>query len=371
MRAVLAVLVLSGCDLFTLTGLDTGTGEPPPIRLVQETEQTTTDAYGRISVDIQVPPKVVSFQLTGDSTQYVSLERLIAPDGTVVLDWQDWVYSPRSLTLSFYPTRTTMAFGWPIRDVDGPLASGRWTAILATTDAAYYYAPFSPITVTTTKKFDPSFADGAVSVQVVYANNVDADPAVVAAVEEAVYRWAEVWAVQGLSLSVDYVSSSLPKNLGFTYVGSAEVEAVAAGKSPGQMQLVIGETVQGDGYTFGVSAGIPGTLEATPNTFVVLAWLTHAGIDGVFDADEVRLMGETMAHECGHYTGLFHPVESSYDAWDMLDDTVECQGPNACDNQLGSNLMYPYPLCDTVKCFPQGDLTYQQGQVMQQYVAAL
>jgi hypothetical protein len=370
-RAALLAVTLTGCELFTFPGSTTTGPGKDPIRLEVDTESAVTGSDGLLEVTIDVPPKGVSFQVTGDSNQYVSLEQLIAPDGSVQLDWVDWVYSPRSLTLAFFPTRTTVAFDWPVRDIDGPLQSGEWTAVLATTDAQYFYAPNTPITISKAVKFDPSFDTGDVSVQIVYARDVDADAGVVEAVEGAVTRWIEVWAAQGLNLSVDYVSSELPRNLGFTYTGSPEVEAVAATKGAAQMQLVVGETVQGDGYTFGVAAGIPGTLEATPNTFVVLAWLTHAGIDGVFDADEIRLMGETMAHECGHYTGLFHPVEAYYDAWDVLDDTPECGGANACDNQLGTNLMYPYPICTALSCIPQGDLTFQQGQVMQQYVAAL
>ena len=50
------------------------------------------------------------------------------------------------------------------------------------------------------------------------------------------------------------------------------------------------------------------------------------------------MFGETMAHEIGHYMGLYHPVEASYNYWDALEDTVECGTWNACETQLGQQL---------------------------------
>lgn len=356
---------LAACDLVAVDpGLD-------PLRLEVSQAKVTTDQRGRATVSFDVPPGAASFQLTGESDEYLLVQDLTDPSGRTALDWVDWIYNPRGLTLAFFPMRTTVALNWPIRAVDGTLEPGRWSATLAATDADYYYVPNADLTVTSTVKFDPSFADGVVSVQVVYARRVDSDPAVVSAVEGAVGRWAEVWAQQGAVLAVEYTSSDIPANLGFAYTGSADVAALARQKDPEQLQLVVGETILGDAYTFGVSAGIPGTLEATPDTFVVVAWLTHAGADGVFDADEIRLMGETMAHEVGHYTGLLHPVEAYYDAWDALDDTPECGTAGSCEAQLGSNLMFPYPICSFASCAPQGDLTPDQGGVMQRYVGAL
>ena len=79
-------------------------------------------------------------------------------------------------------------------------------------------------------------------------------------------------------------------------------------------------------------------------------------------------MGETMAHEAGHYLGLFHPVETSYALWDALDDTPECDDSAACAAALGTNLMFPYPVCAFSECEEQGLLTPKQVGVMHRYV---
>jgi len=84
-------------------------------------------------------------------------------------------------------------------------------------------------------------------------------------------------------------------------------------------------------------------------------------------------MGETMAHEGGHYLGLFHPVEFSYDDWDAISDTPECASETDCDETLGTNLMYPYPVCDYyyTSCVKQDQLTDGQTGVWQRYIGTL
>ena len=81
---------------------------------------------------------------------------------------------------------------------------------------------------------------------------------------------------------------------------------------------------------------------------MVVSWLEGAGYDGQFNAEEIQMLGETMAHEIGHYMGLYHPVEASYNYWDALEDTEECGTWNACEAQARgkphvpiSNLLWP------------------------------
>ncbi len=140
---------------------------------------------------------------------------------------------------------------------------------------------------------------------------------------------------------------------------------------PGELVLVVGDTLAGDAETFGLAGGIPGPLEATTFTWVLVGWLTHAGPDGDFSDEEIRQMGETMAHEIGHFQGLYHPVECPYDcidAWDALPDTPDCVGWQECEAELASNVMYPYPVCDFDSCLPAGDVTEDQGGVIHRYL---
>ena len=80
-----------------------------------------------------------------------------------------------------------------------------------------------------------------------------------------------------------------------------------------------GISVETEGVA-GESGGIPGSLRATPHSAVIVAWLELAGISGSLDDSEVQMLGETIAHEAGHYLGLVHPVQFDEDldivAWD-------------------------------------------------------
>jgi hypothetical protein len=348
-----------------------GPGGKPDTRLDRDHWSDRTNGSGRLKIELDVPEDVVSFQITGDSDLFVSFDTIVDPKGKTVFDYQDWATSSESLTLAFVPQRRTTALDWPVRGKDGPLKPGVWEIWLATTNSSYYYIPNIDVDLVTELKYDADPTSGDVNVQIVFADGVDRNQEVVDAVEEATERWAEVWAKAGLTLHHTYTTSDLDPEFSFVYSGSDDVTRVAKEKSNGDLQLIVGEVIANDDYIFGLSAGIPGTVEATPNSFVLLSWLAHAGRDGEFDNDEIRLMGETMAHECGHYTGLFHPVEFGYDAWDALEDTEQCTRLSDCIDQLGSNLMFPAPICDFTSCDPQGAVTDEQAEVMNQYVGAL
>jgi hypothetical protein len=97
----------------------------------------------------------------------------------------------------------------------------------------------------------------------------------------------------------------------------------------------------------------------------------HSGVDATFDDDEIDLMAGTMAHEVGHYMGLFHPVEGGFAEWDALADTVDCTRRSECEDELGTNLMYPYSICDNTSCTLAEDMTAGQVSVKQQYLGTL
>ena len=106
----------------------------------------------------------------------------------------------------------------------------------------------------------------------------------------------------------------------------------------------------------------------TTRSAVQISSLLASGPDGEFNAEDTRLLAETMAHEVAHYLGLFHPVESTWDAWDVLSDTPECQREGECVDELGDNLMFPFPVCGPSSCTPQDRLTDQQAGVANRYV---
>jgi hypothetical protein len=101
--------------------------------------------------------------------------------------------------------------------------------------------------------------------------------------------------------------------------------------------------------TLGISGGIPGPVRnGTPQDGVVIAVdATRNPANGPIDA---KLLGSVMAHEIGHYLGLFHTRELTVAATDQLSDTD--------DNDM-ANLMYPVAAM-------QENISDDQGVVMRQ-----
>lgn len=378
MRALVAAMMLwvSGCAWLKEVADDLPTGDPadnaPTLGVTTVASSVTTNASGKYRAEVNVGSNVKTFQVTAISDfAFVSVESVIDPSGNTVLSWEDWVGSPNSLTLAFYINRQTMAFDWPIREEDGPLVAGTWTVVLAVTDVNGRYRPNDPFDLRVTLKTDPDPETATVAVRLVYADGVEDDPDVVSAIEAAVERWRQVWSNHAITLAERYDNAPIDPGFDWVLTGDPDIADVSEDKDPGELQLVIGEQILNDDYILGLAGGIPGTVEPSPNTFVALSWVSHAGPDGVFDDEEIQVMGETMAHEIGHYMGLFHPVEGTYNAWDALSDTVECTNRPNCEDDLGENLMYPYAICGFGGCVPNGKITREQTVLLQQYVGSL
>lgn len=350
---------------------DGGDGGSADDMLTRESFSDTSNNQGLVQIDVDLDGDQSAFLITVESSKYPVLEEVKDPDGNTVLYWEDWLYGNESLTYAFFWAGKSMAFNWPIRPEDGPLQSGTWTVIVSTIDNSGYYSGGTDVDVTIDKKADPSFSAGEVRARIVWADGVGDDADVVAGVEAAVERWREVWGQYGLELVESYHDSDLDPDLSFYANGSSDVEANAERFDGKEVIVVIGDTIDGDTYTYGVSGGIPGSIEPNRYSFVVISWLAHAGNNGTFSDNELQLMGETMAHEVGHYTGLFHPVESDYAYYDALDDTPTCNNWQTCENQMGDNLMFPYPLCYGNSCDPQDVLTDDQQGVGHRYTGAL
>ncbi len=103
-----------------------------------------------------------------------------------------------------------------------------------------------------------------------------------------------------------------------------------------------------DAGTLGIAAGIPGSLGIASNRNGVLNSLEAHVLGGALDT---QLLGETVAHEMGHFIGLFHPTEKNGVTFDPLADTAECSismassalagpQPSDCIGFGGENLMF-------------------------------
>ncbi len=87
------------------------------------------------------------------------------------------------------------------------------------------------------------------------------------------------------------------------------------------------EIVGGDeGFIIlGIAGGIPGppAIQGTVHSGVALTMMGFR--------DSPIVLGQTMAHEGGHYLGLFHTSESGGSSHDPLPDTAQCKASNDSD----------------------------------------
>ena len=337
----------------------------------------TISSTGQVArLTFEVPAGTRSFLLSARSADggSVYVSELSDPAGDDPALVGDWMYGQSFLSSGVLPLHDETAFNWPVRDVDGELEAGTWTVGLSVFSSSGYPVDGVEIDVAVHANRDSRLDSGCVSARVVLAPEVAADEALTAAVEGAVLAWQEVYAGIGVELQTRFeTAEGLSDDLDHPSLGSDEYEALKAEGEEEELVVVIGESVGGAGNgILGEAGGIPGPLAPAARAVVAIGWLLHAGNDGQLDDVDIQGMGETMAHEVGHFVGLFHPVEldgygnpSGYS--DALDDTPACGNSSDCLGQLGTNLMYPYRTCYDADCVRQDQLTAQQGAVMQRY----
>ena len=160
------------------------------------------------------------------------------------------------------------------------------------------------------------------------AANVLEDPRIAGAIAEIQARYLAV----GIHVVVAEVHDvppghsvlELPNDV--TTTGSSDLDLLFAEVSGGGASIdlflvdqILGGGVEGKGVVGGVSGSIPGPafFHGVPRSGIAIA-LSALGDDPV-------LIGRTMAHEIGHFLGLWHPTESDGKVFDPISDTPQCK----------------------------------------------
>jgi len=217
-------------------------------------------------------------------------------------------------------------------------------------------------------KQDPDLENGLLEVDLVYAGAAAEDTELERAIGEAIEVWTDLYDQIGIELSLTERTWEEAGGIAPPGFGSGELyEAISDSAPLGSVVVVVVDELEDAEGIYGVAGGIPGALVGSERSVVSVNAITNSGPDLVFSEEEERLLGETMAHEVLHYLGLFHPVEPDWALWDALADTPECDSQMPCEQALGENLMFPYPLCTPTGCTPQTLLTAQQGGTANRY----
>ncbi|HND31200.1 MAG TPA: hypothetical protein PLA94_14455 [Myxococcota bacterium] len=330
---------------------------------------TGRDGTLQIPVHIEKDNSVVQISVTRPDGGLLSTEYFYDTDGTALLSWEDWYDSPYSLTDAIYVYDDLTTVNWPVRLEDGLLKKGDYILSVATVKQNYNYQGDVPVEATIMQRQEEDTGRGTQKIVVAYATGLAEDPVVSTAVEAGGERWKELYAAAGVSLEVRYTSIDVDPALPDSAPGQDGYKSFYEGLTEKEVVVVIGDLIANDRWLYGEAGGVPGALVPSNRSVVGVSWIACAGPDGEFSAGDQEMLAETMAHEVGHYLGLYHPVEDGYDYWDALSDTVECKSQSACEEKLGKNVMFPYPICETqTRCDQQTELSEEQAGVMNLYL---
>ncbi len=362
--------LLAGCKHAGTHHNGDDTGDNPPETFRVETQTVTSNNHGLFDVDFEVREgERVQIVLSDHKNGIVGTEQLIDPDGNTALDWEDWAGGHHSLTEAVYGAEHVSTLNWPIRAQDGVMKPGIWTLAGDTLDRTYNYDGKTDVDVTIAYRKDDALDSGSVHAILAYCTGVRDQDGVVDAIERGVAYWQELYAKWGVDLTVEYADIDVDPALPDTYEGVAEYQTLLAEHADYSLLMVVGDLIAGDAYVYGEAAAIPGPIVPTEISAVEISWIAHAGANGKFSDGEIGILGETMAHETGHYLGMFHPVEDGWQNWDAVEDTNDCTDMGSCEEKLGTNLMFPYPVCTSMTdCEAQDQLTDGQVGIMQRYV---
>lgn len=322
-----------------------------------------TDADGIGEFRLRLPENVTSFVATVETSSAVYADSLLDPNDTTVMKAEQWQTQNRNLTNAIWPYFTDSTLQWPIRNVDDELFKGKWRLRWNVPEQ-----PKERIKVTVSTATDTDWNDGTLKVSFCFGSDLLDDSEALEAVQLSIDQFVALYEDNNISVIEESCDEQLPNELSLL----APIDTVAdirARLSPETMLVIFGSWIDSDPVRLGYSGSIPGPIASHPRAYIGVSWMAHAGTDGEFSEQDIRIMSETIAHETGHYLGLFHPVELDFSAFDSLDDTPECDSLNECSTLFKNHLMFAAPVCTFAICAPQFEVSSDQFDVLHRHTA--
>ncbi len=329
----------------------------------------TADNNGVAEVSFTLPGFTNKFSVTiealGSIIRFISVENdrgdeYVAPGG-------------EEINLSRDPGSSVKAMNAPSRDFDPAVLD------FATYSARALGPAGSTIVFTINARTDNNLRNGSLIVNVFRVGTAVQRSGAGESIDDALSRMTDILRLQaGISVTINNFNIDGPDVIPDPSVGSDfYFSNTAAAPGPAINIFIGGDIDVGGSSTLGLASDIPGSPNASPRSSVAISLFVSAGPDGRFSDDELRILGETIAHEMGHYAGLFHPIDiigANVAFRDPLPDTADCTAAINCltNDDLIRNLMFPFTVPEEAGSdltIPQERLTSGQRGVLNLYSA--
>lgn len=349
---------------------DDAPAPPPPAKrvdIVDLGDFAHADGVGMTAaMSVDLPEDAVSFQITAMGTPgvYYAVDALKAPNGKAIVlpGWYDSALNGDQaeiciVCLERVASSETVHSVLVPNSPDVPMMPGTWTfslyAFTREMKGGFFGQPtYKPaggqvhveVAIKRSDAGPPTAGVLDLNLHFTGAGGMSADSAAADPnVQKILDAFAGIYAAIGISLgTVTYrdVDPGLQVVDGFNGKGNdfEAVAATAAGAPPGVNVFFVRELTDSAspmaafGVILGISGGVPGpaALEANGRSAVLIS---TADVPGQPKGDATH-MGVTMAHEVGHYLGLFHSSEFGF-GQNQVHDPL----PDTGENDTG-NLMY-------------------------------
>lgn len=335
---------------------------------VVDTATALSDSSGVAEATFSLAPGVNKLAITATTDAFVATSAVVNDLGTYYVDGSGSEITTNSTFASSYVSAVNV----PSRDFDPPLAGTSLTVqnlIGGISGDSLVGLAGRTVSYSVLEKVDPDLSSGALQVNIAYIGSTAGDPAIRDAIQRAIPVFRSIYGQAGITLNVVEGEFGGPDILPDPDAGDALYGSISSAFPAPAVNICIGQDLPTPGL-LGESSGIPGSPLPSVKSCVGVSAINGAGADGSFSEEDVRVLGETLAHEVGHYMGLFHPVEDGFDQYDDLTDTPVCYSEPSCDASLGTNNMYYTPIYDgSGNLAAQPDLTAQQRAVLNRYAA--
>lgn len=367
----LALLAL--CSLaMSCSGGDSSSNEKPLTArsgAVIDTATAVSDITGLAAATFKIPSGVNKIGVTAITDAFISTHSVANDAGTLYVDDA----AAELTTDSTFADSFVSSVNIPSRDVDPALTGSTLTVQNFVgglgSDATLTGLSGHTVQYSLLEKSDPDLSSGALQINIAYVGSTASDPAIRAAIARAIPVFKSIYGQAGITLTVtegDFAGADI---LPDPSAGDALYGTISTSFPAPAVNICVGQDLPTPGL-LGQSSAIPGSPLPSVKSCVGVSALNAAGADGNFSDEDVRVLGETLAHEVGHYMGLFHPVEDGFDQYDDLSDTPQCFSEPNCNAVLGGNNMYYTPILDAAgNLAPQQTLSPQQRAVLNRYAA--